>query len=211
MSLPYSVAPFRGNAARWRTGDERCGHDKSDPSHSWSRRAPDHRYLLALDGHQRIVRSTSFVTAVKTAIPWGFLLLIPALTATGGSGFGLAKGAHGGLIGTKLKRMPFIAGNGLLILIPCALFLASKARGSQFDTSFYIVQALELVAGATNLTLLGLNMRDGFHFTGRLPSTNERPTARPIARRRRQAAPGRFLRRATRSKALRRAAGTRRR
>ena len=110
--------------------------------------------------------STSFVTAVKTAIPWGFLLLIPALTATGGSGFGLAKGAHEDLIGTKLKRMPFIAGNGILILIPCALFLASKARGSQFDTSFYIVQALELVAGATNLTLLGLNMRDDFQFTG---------------------------------------------
>jgi hypothetical protein len=111
--------------------------------------------------------STPFVTAVKTAIPWGFLLLIPALAATGGSGFWLTKGARGGLIGTKLKRMPFIAGNGVLILIPCAFFLASKARGGEFDGSFYTVQALELVAGAANLTLLGLNMRDGFRLTSR--------------------------------------------
>lgn len=31
------------------------------------------------------------------------------------------------LIGAKIKRMPFIAGNGILILIPSALFLAAKA------------------------------------------------------------------------------------
>ena len=65
------------------------------------------------------------VTAVKTAIPWGFILLIPALAATGGSGFFLSRGQRTGTVGTKLKRMPFIAANGLLILIPAALFLAS--------------------------------------------------------------------------------------
>jgi hypothetical protein len=31
--------------------------------------------------------SRATVVAVKTAIPWGFLVLIPALAATGGSGF----------------------------------------------------------------------------------------------------------------------------
>ncbi|MGO9773237.1 MAG: hypothetical protein ACLPSW_27565, partial [Roseiarcus sp.] len=66
------------------------------------------------------------------------------------------------------KRMPFIAANGVLILIPSALFLASKASAGVFDTSFYAVQALELIAGATNLTLLGLNMRDGLRLKGRL-------------------------------------------
>ena len=72
------------------------------------------------------------------------------------------------LIGTKFKRMPFIVGNGLLILIPSALLLASKARAGEFDSLFYAVQGLELVAGATNIALLGLNMRDGFKLTGRL-------------------------------------------
>ena len=32
------------------------------------------------------------VIAVKTAIPWGFLVLVPALVAVGGSGLALAKG-----------------------------------------------------------------------------------------------------------------------
>lgn len=110
--------------------------------------------------------SEATVIAVKTAIPWGFLLLIPALAAAGGSGFALAKGRRAGLVGAKLKRMPLIAANGILILIPSALFLASKAGAAEFDTSFYAVQAIELVAGAANITLLGLNMRDGLRIKG---------------------------------------------
>ena len=113
--------------------------------------------------------SPAVVTSVKTAIPWGFLLLIPALAAAGGSGFALARQRQGAaLVTSKMKRMRIIAGNGILILIPSALFLASKARAGVFDAAFYAVQALELVAGATNLALLGLNMRDGLRLTGRL-------------------------------------------
>ena len=109
--------------------------------------------------------SQAAVVAVKTAIPWGFFLLVPALAATGGSGFFLSKGQRTGLVGAKLKRMPFIAANGLLVLIPSALFLAAKARAGVFDGSFYAVQALELLAGAVNLTLLGMSMRDGMALT----------------------------------------------
>lgn len=112
--------------------------------------------------------SEATVIAVKTAIPWGFLLLIPALAAVGGSGFALAKGRRVGLVGTKARRMPFIAANGILVLIPAALFLAYKASRAEFDGYFYAVQALELVAGAANITLLGLNMRDGLRMKGRL-------------------------------------------
>jgi len=112
--------------------------------------------------------SPATITAVKTAIPWGFLVLIPALAAVGATGFALSKGRRVGLIGTKLRRMRVIAANGILILIPSALFLAAKARAAEFDTAFYLVQALELVAGATNIALLGLNMRDGLKIKGRL-------------------------------------------
>jgi hypothetical protein len=59
---------------------------------------------------------------------------------------------------------------GVLILIPAALFLASKARAGEFDTAFYAVQVIELVTGAVNITLLGLNMRDGLRMKGRLRS-----------------------------------------
>jgi hypothetical protein len=112
--------------------------------------------------------SPAAVIAVKTAIPWGFLLLIPALIAAGGSGFAVANGRQAGLVGAKRRRMPLIAANGILILIPSALFLAFKAKAAEFDTGFYAVQVLELIAGAANITLLGLSMRDGFKMKGRL-------------------------------------------
>lgn len=105
--------------------------------------------------------SLEAVVAVKTAIPWGFLLLIPALAAAGGSGFSLAAGRRGGAIAAKRKRMPIIAANGLLVLVPCALYLAAKAQAGEFDRVFYAIQAVELVAGAVNFTLVALNARDG--------------------------------------------------
>lgn len=109
--------------------------------------------------------SEATVVAVKSAIPWGFFLLIPALAATGGSGFVLSKGQREGLVGAKLKRMPFIVANGLLVLIPSALFLASKAKAGDFDPAFYTVQGLELLAGAVNIALLGFSIRDGLSLT----------------------------------------------
>lgn len=108
--------------------------------------------------------SDAVVVAVKTAIPWGFLLLVPALAAAGGSGFALAKGRRAGLVGAKARRMPLIAANGILVLVPAALFLAWKAGRAELDAVFYAVQALELAAGAVNVALLGLNMRDGLRM-----------------------------------------------
>ena len=122
--------------------------------------------------------SGTFVAAVKATIPWGFLILVPALAATGGTGFLLAKGRKGSLILDKSRRMPLIAANGILVLIPSAFFLAYKARAGEFDSLFYAVQALELLGGATNLFLLGWNMRDGLRLKGRLgpaPSTSTAP------------------------------------
>lgn len=107
------------------------------------------------------------IAAVKTAIPWGFLVLIPALAAAGGSGFALAQGRRPMLVDAKIRRMPLIAANGILVLVPSAIFLAAKAREGEFDAVFYAVQALELVAGAINITLLGLNMRDGLKMKSR--------------------------------------------
>lgn len=121
--------------------------------------------------------SQALITTVKNAIPWGFLILIPAIAAAGGSGIGLAKGGRAGLVGTKLKRMPFIGANGLLVLIPSAFYLMSKANAGDFDNGFYTVQGLELLAGATNLALLGLNMRDGLRLSGKLGGSATREVA----------------------------------
>lgn len=107
------------------------------------------------------------VILVKTTIPWGFLLLVPALAAAGGSGAALSRGRRGGLADRKRKRMPLIAANGIVVLIPSALFLAHKAGAGELDGPFHAVQAVELVAGAANIVLLSLNMRDGLRMTGR--------------------------------------------
>ena len=112
--------------------------------------------------------SVAAVTAVKTAIPWGLLLLIPALALTGATGFRLAGKREDALVQAKRRRMPIIAGNGLLILVPAAFFLAWKASTGRFDEAFYAVQSIELLAGAVHLALIGFNLRDGLRASGRL-------------------------------------------
>ena len=107
------------------------------------------------------------IRAVKLMIPWGFLILVPSLALAGGTGHLLGRGRAGRLVASKRKRMPFVAANGIVVLIPAALFLAWKADTYTFDAAFYAVQAVELVAGAVNLALLGMNVRDGFRLTGR--------------------------------------------
>jgi hypothetical protein len=60
----------------------------------------------------------------------------------------------GGGPGWSVRRSSACRANGVLVLIPSALFLASKAGAAEFDTGFYAVQALELAAGAVNIALV---------------------------------------------------------
>ena len=78
--------------------------------------------------------SSDAVAHVKRLIVLpGLLILVPAIAATGGTGFALSKSRQGRLVDAKKKRMPFIAVNGLMILIPCAILLDSWASQSAFD------------------------------------------------------------------------------
>ncbi|MCI4661418.1 MAG: hypothetical protein MRY63_06290 [Neomegalonema sp.] len=108
---------------------------------------------------------------VKQSIAYGLLLLIPLMAATGGTGQALIgtnrARAPGGLVGAKMQRMRIAALIGVVCLVPSALFLAWKAQGGAFDTAFYAVQTVELVAGAVNISLLVRNMRDGLRMTAR--------------------------------------------
>ena len=104
------------------------------------------------------------VAAVKQAIVYGLLLLVPCLAVTGGSGFVLGKRRQVALVRQKQRRMKLIAANGLLVLVPTAFFLNGKAIAAEFDALFYLVQGVELVVGMVQLTLLGLNFRDGLRL-----------------------------------------------
>ncbi|MXP10231.1 hypothetical protein [Pseudoblastomonas halimionae] len=111
-----------------------------------------------------LVGTPEQVASLKMAIPWFFLLLVPAMVAAGGSGQRLAAGWRNPRVDAKRKRMVVIACNGVLVLMPSAIFLALKAGEGAFDRSFYVVQTIELIAGAVNIVLLGLNMRDGLRM-----------------------------------------------
>ncbi|MCF8481450.1 MAG: hypothetical protein K9H25_13535 [Rhodospirillum sp.] len=113
-----------------------------------------------------VLGSISQIAWVKTTIPWVLPGMVLALIIAAASGRKLGSRvpsttSAAAVLGAKAKRMPFLAGNGLLILIPSALFLAWKAEGGAFDEAFVAVQILELVAGAANITLMALNARDG--------------------------------------------------
>lgn len=107
------------------------------------------------------------IAMVKTCVLSGMFILIPAMIATGASGASLGKGWKLPVVTRKTGRMKIIAANGILILIPSVFYLATKARTGAFDTAFYIVQTAEILAGATNITLLALNMRDGLSIRRR--------------------------------------------
>jgi hypothetical protein len=124
-------------------------------------------------GHPAVARVKSLIV-----VP-GLFVLVPAIAVTGGTGFALSRRWQGALVARKKRRMPVIAGNGLLILVPAAIVLDRWAAAGAFDARFNLVQAVELIAGGTNLTLMALNIRDGLRLSGRFrPSPPVQP-ARP--------------------------------
>ncbi len=112
--------------------------------------------------HEQIVIVKSLVV-----MP-GLFILVPAVMITGGTGFALSKYRKGRIINGKKRRMPFIGVNGLIILLPSAIFLNQWAAAGSFDSLFYSVQAFELLAGTANLILMGINIRDGIRLSGKL-------------------------------------------
>lgn len=107
------------------------------------------------------------VAHVKQGIAYGIPALVLAMAVTAGTGFSMGGKGKLPLLVAKRKRMPFIAVNGLLILVPAAIFLALRATAGIFDGWFYSVQALEILVGGMNLALIGLNIRDGFRLSSR--------------------------------------------
>jgi len=105
--------------------------------------------------------SVEAIVMVKSAILTGMVVLVPAMALAGASGFSLGKGWRSPAVSRKKRRMKLIAANGLLILLPSACVLAAWSGQGRFDVAFVVVQALELLAGAANIILLSLNMRDG--------------------------------------------------
>jgi hypothetical protein len=109
------------------------------------------------------------VVAVKLAIAkYGLVCLAASMAVAGGSGFAISRARTGRLIAQKKRRMPVLGANGLLVMIPAAIYLAVKATAGEFDARFYAVQGIELVVGVVQLTLMGKNFAAGLRLSGRL-------------------------------------------
>ena len=111
--------------------------------------------------------SRESITTVKRliAIP-GLFILIPAIATAGATGFRLSRSRKEQLAQNKKKRMRLIAVNGIFILAPSAIILHLWSVDGIFSGRFYILQSIELIAGATNLIMMGRNMRDGLRMSG---------------------------------------------
>ncbi|MBF0096135.1 MAG: hypothetical protein HQM04_07240 [Magnetococcales bacterium] len=105
--------------------------------------------------------STQAVVQVKHFIVSGLFLFIPAMAITAFTGMRMDRGGYLPRLEAKKARMPILAGNGLLVLLPCAIYLANKAMHGDLDRTFYSVQTLELLAGAIQWILLRRNLQDG--------------------------------------------------
>jgi hypothetical protein len=108
------------------------------------------------------------IVAVKQSIVWGLLVLMPALAATGGTGFAVGGHSTDPRVLAKKRRMQVVAAIGILVLAPSVLYLGTTTTPNDLGTYFYAVQGVELVAGTINITLMSLNVRDGLRLTGRI-------------------------------------------
>ena len=115
--------------------------------------------------YSEITGNLTIIYQVKKAILYGFGLLFPLMMMTGISGNMLAKKKIKGLVKKKLTRMKIIMFNGIVILIPSAVYLFHSVSLGDLGTLFYTVQALELTAGLINLILLSMNIRDGLRLS----------------------------------------------
>jgi hypothetical protein len=116
-----------------------------------------------------LIGSRVAIATLKSLIVMpGLFILIPTIAMTGVTGFLLSKSRKGSLVEKKKKRMPLIALNGIFILVPAALLLNTWASKGSFGKGFYFVQVIEIIAGAANLVMMGLSIRDGLRLGGRL-------------------------------------------
>jgi hypothetical protein len=107
-----------------------------------------------------------FIKQVKTGILYSLPILLVAMPMLGITGKKLAGNSKSPIVATKMKRMKFVAINGM-VLISLAIILYFRAVNNQIDSAFLAFQIGEFLFGFINLILLGLNIKAGMKLSGR--------------------------------------------
>lgn len=122
-----------------------------------------------------LVGNHEVIAKLKSLIVFpGLVILLPAMIVAGATGFQLSNHRTETIIEQKKRRMPIMAGIGLLILTPAAITLHIWASLGEFGVKFYLVQFIELIGGASNIVLMMISIRDGIKLSGRWNRTLEK-------------------------------------
>jgi len=113
-----------------------------------------------------ITGNQEFIKQVKTGILYCLPILIVTMPMLGITGKKLAGKSKSPIVATKIKRMKLVALNGI-ILVSLAIYLYFRATNNNIDNTFLSIQIIELLFGAINLTLIGLNIKAGMKLSGR--------------------------------------------
>lgn len=106
------------------------------------------------------------IIRVKTGIFYALFALVPIMAVAGATGRRLAGKSQAPVVQRKMRRMRLVGINAALVLVPCVVALYWLASHGSLGRVFTAVQAAELAAGAANIVLLGLNLRDGLRMRG---------------------------------------------
>lgn len=101
------------------------------------------------------------VHSLRQWIVFGLPLLIGCLAAAALTGRRLARKSRAAVIRRKQRRMQAVAALGIVVLVPCALILDALTASASVSAVVTGLELTEMLAGALNLTLLLLNVRDG--------------------------------------------------
>ncbi|WP_292008588.1 hypothetical protein [Chryseobacterium sp.] len=111
-----------------------------------------------INGNEGLIKN------VKRNILVGLPLMIITMPALAITGKKLAGKSQNILILIKQKRMKFILANGILLIL-LAGFLYYYSHYIALNTTFLIFQLLEFFCGLANLTMIGMNIKDGIQLS----------------------------------------------
>ena len=106
------------------------------------------------------------IKLVKRCILYALPILILAMPTLAITGSKLAGNTSTKYVKRKKRRMKLVMLQGLL-LIGLAVFLYYQSHMKSINDTFLIAQSAELIFGLINLTLIGLNAKDGLALSGR--------------------------------------------
>jgi len=123
--------------------------------------------FFSMSLYAEILGDHSFIKAVKEFIVYALPILIISMPSLAISGNKLAGKSKNALVMQKRTRMKFIMLNGF-VLVFLAIYLYYRSNFQEIDTTFFVLQLAEFAFGLSNLTLIGLNARNGMQLSGKL-------------------------------------------